>query len=229
MTPGCTGRSCAPSGAGHRGGFPHFYEGLIIWTMGGWEHEVGVQTLLLFLLGHMLLKFLAVRYLLAIPALRMAFTPRSTKARRVRRRAIELFRTAAQSRTAHLTGVLLYLSLDEHRAEIVADEAIASKVSPDVWGEAIAALIGEARHGRIAQGMALAIERGRPRPGRALPAQRRRQSQRAARSADRAVSGPSAEEERHFPEDVMWEGRFIVAKRRGRWEYVSRAAISALR
>ncbi len=37
------------------------------------------------------------------------------------------------------------------------------------------------------------------------------------------MSGPSAEEERHFPEEVMWEGRFIVAKRRGRWEYVSRA------
>ncbi len=37
------------------------------------------------------------------------------------------------------------------------------------------------------------------------------------------MSGPSAEEERHFPEEVRWEGRFIVAKQRGRWEYVSRA------
>lgn len=25
------------------------------------------------------------------------------------------------------------------------------------------------------------------------------------------------------PEETMWEGRYIVAKRRGRWEYVSRA------
>ncbi|RVT41043.1 NUDIX hydrolase [Sphingobium algorifonticola] len=25
------------------------------------------------------------------------------------------------------------------------------------------------------------------------------------------------------PEEIMWEGRFITAKRRGRWEYVSRA------
>ena len=25
------------------------------------------------------------------------------------------------------------------------------------------------------------------------------------------------------PEEIMWEGRFIVAKRRGRWEYVGRA------
>jgi len=150
---------CAFLVLGFAAAFPQYYEGLVIWTLGGWEHEIGLQTLLTFLLGHMLLKFLAVRYLLAIPALRMFFTPRSTKARRVRRRAIQLFRTAAESRTARLTGVLLYLSLDEHRAEIVADEAIASKVSPDVWGEALAALIDEAREGRIAQGMALAIEK----------------------------------------------------------------------
>jgi ADP-ribose pyrophosphatase len=26
-----------------------------------------------------------------------------------------------------------------------------------------------------------------------------------------------------MPEEVMWEGRFITAKRRGRWEYVGRA------
>ena len=33
---------------------------------------------------------------------------------------------------------------------------------------------------------------------------------------------PSPEDEAHFPEELMWEGRFIAAKRRGRWEYVSR-------
>ena len=29
-------------------------------------------------------------------------------------------------------------------------------------------------------------------------------------------------DDRDAPEDVMWEGRFIAAKRRGKWEYVSR-------
>ena len=139
--------------------FPAHYEGALIWLLGEWTHELPLRMLLLFLLGHMILKFLAVRYLLAIPALRMLFTPAATKSRRVRRRALLLFRTSAESRTARLTGLLLYLSLDEHRAEIVADEAIASKVSPEVWGEAMAALIDEARAGRIAQGMALAIDK----------------------------------------------------------------------
>jgi putative membrane protein len=147
---------------GFAAAFPQLYEAAILWLTFSWEHEVGTQTLLLFLLGHMLLKFLAVRYLLAIPALRMLATPRSTKARRVRRRAVQLFRTAAESRTARLTGMVLYLSLDEHRADIVVDAAIASKVSPDVWGEAMAALIDEAKAGRVAQGMALAIEKAGP-------------------------------------------------------------------
>lgn len=30
-------------------------------------------------------------------------------------------------------------------------------------------------------------------------------------------------DDRHLPEEIMWEGRFITAKRRGRWEYVGRA------
>jgi putative membrane protein len=139
--------------------FPAHYEGALIWLLGEWTHELPLRMLLLFLLGHMILKFLAVRYLLAIPALRMFFTPGATKSRRVRRRALLLFRTAAEARTARLTGVLLYLSLDEHRAELVADEAIASKVAPEVWGEAMVALVDEVRAGRIAQGMALAIEK----------------------------------------------------------------------
>jgi putative membrane protein len=139
--------------------FPRLYQDMLIWVLGEWTHELPLRILLLFLLGNMILKFLAVRYLLAIPSLRMFFTPGATKSRRVRRRALLLFRTAAEARTARLTGLLLYLSLDEHRAEIVADEAIASKVSPEVWGEAMAALIGEVREGRIAQGMALAIEK----------------------------------------------------------------------
>lgn len=37
------------------------------------------------------------------------------------------------------------------------------------------------------------------------------------------MSDTNPEEELRFPEETMWEGRFITAKRRGRWEYVGRA------
>lgn len=33
----------------------------------------------------------------------------------------------------------------------------------------------------------------------------------------------TARDHRHEPEEIVWEGRFVVAKKRGRWEYVSRA------
>ena len=91
--------------------------------------------------------------------LRMALTPRATKARRVRRRAILLFRAAAEARTAGRTGVLIYLSLDEHRAEIVADKAINDRVAPEAWGEAMALLIDAVRDDRPGEGLALAVGR----------------------------------------------------------------------
>ncbi len=105
------------------------------------------------------LTFLLFRLLLVWGPLRLALTPRTTKARRVRRRALELFRAAAEKRTRAATGILLYLSLDEHRAELIADEAIHSKVAPEIWGEAMADLVEEVKAGRPAAGMAKAVER----------------------------------------------------------------------
>ena len=105
------------------------------------------------------LAFLLVRVALAWRPLRLALTPRTTKARRVRRRAITLFRASAERRTSGRTGVLLYLSLAEHRAEIVADAAIHSKVAPEVWGDAMIALVAAVREGRPGDGMAEAVTR----------------------------------------------------------------------
>ncbi|HEX7855963.1 MAG TPA: hypothetical protein VF503_19945 [Sphingobium sp.] len=139
--------------------WPDFFQSLYIRLLGGWQHELPLNLFLLLLLCHAVVKFLAVRYLLAIPRLRMVFTPGATKHRRVRRRAVSLFRTAAEARTVGRTGVLIYLSLDEHRAEIIADQGIAAAVEPSEWGEAMHALLAEARGDRIGQGMAHAIER----------------------------------------------------------------------
>jgi putative membrane protein len=105
------------------------------------------------------LTFLLFRLLLAWRSLRMMLTPSRTKDRRVRRRALALFRTAAEKRTRAATGILLYLSLDEHRAELIADEAIHSKVPAELWGEAMADLVEEVKEGRPGAGMAKAVER----------------------------------------------------------------------
>ena len=132
-----------------------------LYGLGGdaWTAAVPVRALFTIALVAVAATFLIVRLLLAATSWRMALTPGATKARRVRRRAVELFRTAAEQRTRARTGVLLYLSLDEHRAEIVADELIHSKVTPDVWGEAMAALVEAVRDGRAGDGMAAAVTR----------------------------------------------------------------------
>jgi putative membrane protein len=135
---------------------PDFYIGLLD-RLAGWQHQWTTRELLTILLVFVTLKFLGVRLILAWMPLRMALTPRATKTRRVRRRAIELFKASAEKRTASRTGVLLYLSLAEHQAEIVADEAIHARVTPETWGAAMAALVDAVRAGRPGDGMAAAV------------------------------------------------------------------------
>ena len=137
-------------------------EACIEWATGlflSWNAVLTRGALMLLLFVLLAVVFLVVRYGLAYMPLRMALTPGTTKTRRVRRRAVELFRVGAERRTVGRTGVLLYLSLREHRAEIVADEAIVSKVAPELWGEAMADLIEEVKAGRPGAGMAKAVER----------------------------------------------------------------------
>ena len=136
-------------------------QGWIDWGTGllfGWNATLDFRTLMLLIFVKMAILFLIVRYALAWQKLRMALTPGATKTRRVHRRAVILFRSSCELKTRGRTGVLLYLSLAERRAEIVADEAIASKVGPEVWGDAMAVLVGEVKAGRPGRGLALAID-----------------------------------------------------------------------
>lgn len=137
-------------------------QGCIDWLLGlvfGWNASLSFRLLMLALVVAMAVVFLAVRFAFAWMPLRMALTPASTKTRRVRRRAVELFRAGTEKRTKGRTGILLYLSLLEHRAEIVADQAIHSRVDPEVWGDAMAALVDGVKAGRSGEGMAQAVEK----------------------------------------------------------------------
>ena len=136
-------------------------QGWIDWATGlmlGWNAQLSRGALMLALFVLLVLAFLIVRLILNYMPLRMMLTPGRTKTRRVHRRAIELFRTGCELKTRGRTGVLIYLSLLEHRAEIVADKAIADKVEPEVWGEAMATLVDEVKAGRPGEGMARAVE-----------------------------------------------------------------------
>lgn len=121
----------------------------------GWGEAHG--TALALLLVAQAATFLVARLALAWMPLRLALTPRATKRRRVRRRALLYFRLAAERRTAGREAVLLYLSADEHAAEIVADQAVHRAVPPERWGAAMAALVDSVRAGEAAAGMVAAV------------------------------------------------------------------------
>jgi putative membrane protein len=136
--------------------WPHQLE--LWWTrLMGWTAEPSLRQLLTLLLFFALLKFLVVLFILKWRPLRMLLTPGSTKTRRVRRRAVMLFKTGAERRTIGRTGILIYLSMAEHRAEIVGDEAITAVTTPETWGEAMAALIKDVKEGRPGDGIVAAV------------------------------------------------------------------------
>jgi putative membrane protein len=135
---------------------------LIWWydfLFGGWNPEPTMSQLLTLLMVFAALKFTVALLIMKWMPLRLVLTPPATKHRRVRRRAITVFKAAAERRTAGRTGILIYLSIAERRAEIVADEAILKVTDEHTWGEAMTALIADVREGRPADGIVAAIER----------------------------------------------------------------------
>jgi putative membrane protein len=138
--------------------FPAFYQNIIGRLSNGWLSEFSVFEAFELALAVALISFGVARLILEWMPLRLFLTPRVVRARRVRGRAIRYFKVGAERRTLGRTGILIYLSTDEHMAEIVADETIHSKIDQSHWGEAMAKLVGGAREGRLTDGMVAAIE-----------------------------------------------------------------------
>ena len=88
---------------------------------------------------------------------RYALAPRRVRARRVRRAALEQFIARNLHTTSQRTGVLIYVSLAERQAEIIADDGIASKTDPKVWQEAVAALTNNIDAGHPVDGFVATI------------------------------------------------------------------------
>ena len=123
----------------------------------GWTVPPSLQQMLLVLLGAALLTFLVALFAMRWMPLRLALTPAATKTRRVRRRAVMLFKAAAERRTVGRTGVMIYLSMGEHRAEIIGDDAITAVTTPESWGDDMLALLTEVKAGRTADGIVAAV------------------------------------------------------------------------
>ena len=125
--------------------------------VGGWMHEWTTGELASMTIALGLVAFTLGWLLLSWDPLRFALTPGPVKSARVHSSAIRHFKVGAEQRTHGRTGVLLYLSMREHRAEIVADQPIAAIVPAEVWGEAMADMLEELKEGHIAESLAIGV------------------------------------------------------------------------
>nr|WP_137677866.1 TPM domain-containing protein [Parerythrobacter lutipelagi] len=124
---------------------------------GGWGTQWTTAEIVTLVLSLGVLTFGLMWLLLQSDRLRFLSIPGPVKSARARQAAIKHFKVGAERRTHGRTGVLLYLSMQEHRAEIIADESITEKVEADVWGEAMADMLVEIRQGEIGQGLAAGV------------------------------------------------------------------------
>lgn len=135
--------------------FVDLWDSLIIGPIfGGWGHEWTTGELASMTIALGLIAFIATWAVQLWQPLKFALVPGPVKTSRAHDAAIKHFKVGAERRTHGRTGVLLYLSMREHRAEIVADEPIAEKVNAEVWGEAMADMLQHIKRDEIAEGLA---------------------------------------------------------------------------
>jgi putative membrane protein len=104
-----------------------------------------------------ILVFLVLVALLNIdPAKRWIVPPAVTK-RWAHQRAVEQFLAQSMHTTASRTGVLIFVSVAERYAEILADTQINAKVPPGTWDKLIDDLTRQIGEGRAADGFIAAI------------------------------------------------------------------------
>jgi len=91
------------------------------------------------------------------PAIRMLLVPRRIRYKRAHLNALQQFLARNVHITEHRTGILLFVSMAEHYAEVIADAGIHARVEQDEWNAIVATLIHHASRAQVAEGFVLAI------------------------------------------------------------------------
>jgi putative membrane protein len=102
--------------------------------------------------------FVVTAGVLSVPTLRFNIVPKRAMHGRAHVEAMRQFLAQGLHLTESRTGVLIFASVAERYAEIVADSGINAKVSAKVWEDAIAALIAAIKVGRPGDGFVNAVE-----------------------------------------------------------------------
>ncbi len=101
--------------------------------------------------------FVVLAVIFSLDAVRPLLLPSSVKHDAARALAIRQFLAHGLHTTELRTGVLIFVSLAERHAEIIADEGIATKVDAMIWKNAMDRLTSAIRGGRLADGLVAAV------------------------------------------------------------------------
>jgi putative membrane protein len=102
---------------------------------------------------------LVLSFLFSLPKRRYALVPNFIKRARAHEAATREFVARGLARTQDRTGVMIYVALAEHYAEVLADSGIADRVDDRVWRETIESLIMSIKAGRLSEGLIHAVEK----------------------------------------------------------------------
>ena len=102
--------------------------------------------------------FVALIALFCWTPIRVALMPRRARRAVAHRAAMEQFRIRGLAKKPDRTGILIFVSLSERYARIVADDGISARVPQSQWQAAVDALIAHMRDGRIADGFVAAVD-----------------------------------------------------------------------
>ena len=105
-----------------------------------------------FAAAHILAVAMAIALLRWLPGLRVRLIPRRLQYRRAHDNALKQFLARNVHLTTARTGVLVFVSLAERYAEVVADRGINAKGEQRIWDGIVADLISDARQDRLADG-----------------------------------------------------------------------------
>jgi putative membrane protein len=124
----------------------------------GLQAELG-GSLPVWLIADFLVAAAAAMGVSRLGAVQRLLTPSLDRIRQVDLRAQVEFYELGLEKTEARTGVLLLVSLMEHRAVVLADRGIAEKLDREIWLEVVQLMVDGVKRRDLASGMSRAVER----------------------------------------------------------------------
>jgi len=117
-----------------------------------WLLPSGISTLMLctYLFVSAIFGFMAP---MLFPALGTLLISDTVQEQRVRQRAVEAFLSEEVFKTIDRTGILIFISANEHKVVVLADSGINAKVQPSDWDHIVKLIVNGIKTERLTEGI----------------------------------------------------------------------------